>query len=165
MAVESNRDAILQWVKRMGYENTVADQGVDIDQAILSVVTDVVDRAMGDPGKAARFLEAVYGWAANDKLVWHLEMVRKNLAPAQVRAVMAWVLRTGIRFPAREKDFLLFYDETALLRKGRVVSLEPSLARAIVEGENGTKSPVLAELVRANMTQGLEPPNARILRV
>lgn len=165
-AVRSNGKAICDWVKRHRYENTVAEPSLypDIDDAILFVVADVVDRSLGDPAKASRLLEAVYGWEANDKLAWHLEVVRRNLEPAKKLAVMRWVLRTGMRFPGRRHDLILFYDDTGVIRKGRVQSLDLPLARATVKGENGTESTVNAEMVRENISLGLMPPKVAALR-
>lgn len=147
LAVGINRDAILKWAAlnecSLGQEPEI----------ILETVTHCIVQANADPARAARLMELTYQWKVSDRIIWHFEVVKKNLPLVLGQRIARWVIETGIRFPADAGDMIAFVGTSdSTQRHAKVVKVFNATASALVRGENGSEGIVFSEQVIVNHT-------------
>lgn len=145
MAINSNRDALLGWVRSRGYETGKPTED------ILGVFASALRQALGEATRTLWLLELVYGWDVDESLLWHVEVAQKNLPAILYLETMRWIMRTGCRFPARIGDLVVFI-EAGFQRVARVVEIDNISCSALGITEDGFQYRVLGELVIENRT-------------
>jgi hypothetical protein len=134
---------IAQWAQRRGYS--------DDPEYAITALAEAIEHADGVPDKAVRALNVLHRWEDDFLLRNHLASALKHLPECWNFMMLKWVVRTGMRFPAKVGDLVIFFDGEHQ-RKGRVVKKNVLIASAEIEGENGTHGQVMAEHVLANLT-------------
>ena len=153
-AVTANKDAILSWAFANGHSHG------ETEESIIDLVTTAISQAEGDAPRAARLMELTCRWKVDERIIWHFTVVKKNLPSVLNLRIMRWVLATGVRFPGKVDDLVVFVSSDQFQRTGRVVKLLNQYAQALVLGESGGKGIINAEAVVANKTDSALMPRA-----
>jgi hypothetical protein len=141
-AVDRNSEALTTWARKRDYPETAEE--------VLAILTEAMVASDGIASRAITFLETVFFWVTDANLERHLSVVQKNIQPGFKFFVLEWIIRTGIRFPAKLGDYVDFYSN-GYHYAGRVVEIKPDFAAALIESDDGTQI-VFAEQVTANRT-------------
>jgi hypothetical protein len=143
-ALTRHASAITDWAHLRKYSSDA--------EFVIQTVVDALEHALGDGDKAVQTLQTLHGWKADMNLRNHVAVAAKHFPECFNYLVTEWVLRTGIRFPGKPGDLVLYWDKENQ-RKGRVAKVYNKFSTADIEGENGTKV-VAAEHVIMNITSG-----------
>lgn len=116
-------------------------------------------RGGADAFRAGVSLKNEFSWPVDTAMVLVLRDMVEALAFALRLETVAWVLRTGVRFPAQDRQQIEWIDGSGKQRAGTVVAIDKTYAAGVVqpfEGlvKAGEPRRVLAEQVFANITTG-----------
>lgn len=136
---------IEKWAQRRGLSD-------DPDYA-RRVLANAIEQASGDPEKTVSAMQVLHQWEPDFPLLGHAISAIKHLPECWDYLILQWVVRTGMRFPGKTGDLVLFWDGEHQ-RKGRVGEIVTTRASSMVQGESGHIGPVMAENVIANITTG-----------
>lgn len=149
-AVAGRMDEIKAWLKPR-----FVDQAQD--DAILEAITVALRAGGADGFRMSVILKNDFSWPADMGLALLMRDVTDSLALALRIETSEWAMRTGLRFPAKSNDQIVWADHTDKLRGGTVIAVDNGYASALVqpfEGlvKAGEPRRVLAERVVSNIT-------------
>lgn len=112
------------WMEKRGIP---LPRGLDHERVAFAALTSAPDAY-----RIAVFTQAKWGWQAADTELVLLFHAAFNIANQEhFKAVQAWVMRTGVRFPALPRE-TVFFHQGDKLRRGIVTNVLPSTAEAVV---------------------------------
>lgn len=130
------------------------------DEEVLFALATSVRLGAADGFRVGVFLRDMFKWPVDMDLCCYLRDTCNALAFALKVETREWVVRTGLRFPASGDDAIEWIDNLSDKKMtGKLVSLDPSFAAAIVQPADGLLRAgkprrVFAEQVTANVTKG-----------
>jgi hypothetical protein len=118
-----------------------------------------IRRGGADGFRAGVSLKNEFSWPIDIEMVLVLRNITEKLAFALRIETAEWVLRTGMRFPAKDNQQIEWIDGSGKHRAGTVIAVDRALCAAVVqpfEGlvKAGEPRRVLCEQVFHNITTG-----------
>jgi hypothetical protein len=150
-AVQARIDEVRAWIKpRL--------PAVE-DEEIVFALETAIKHGGADGFRAGLLLRDMFKWPVDMDLCLLLRDSCNALAFALRVETRAWVVRSGLRFPAACNDKIEWADDTGKAFAGAVISIDLSYAAAIVQPMDtsyraGKPRRVFAEQVYANVTRG-----------
>lgn len=150
-SVEAHIPALLEWLR----PRIPSLEPFEVRAAVIAGVR----RSGADGFRAACHLKNENSWPADMGLCLVLRDITHHLDFALRQVTGEWVLRTGYRFPAKEREQVEWIDGAGRKRLGEVVAVDRSLAAGVVQPVEGLLKAgeprrVLAEQITANLTTG-----------
>lgn len=129
------------------------------DEDISSTLISAIRQGGADGFRASVHLKDNAGWPVDMDLCCLVRDSCNALALALKDETRAWVLRTGLRFPAKSEDTIEWESEFGKQFAGKVIAVDSGLACALVQPFDGLiragqPRRVHAESVVANTTTG-----------
>ncbi|USN15640.1 hypothetical protein KIKIMORA_05220 [Brevundimonas phage vB_BpoS-Kikimora] len=159
-SVEAHIPALLDWLR----PRVPALEPHEICAGVIAAVR----RSGADGFRAACHLKNENSWPADMGLCLILRDITHHLDFALRQVTSEWVMRTGYRFPAKDREQIEWIDGAGRKRMGEVVAVDRSLAAGVVQPVEGLLKAgdprrVLAEQVITNLTTG-KAPTGRVPR-
>jgi hypothetical protein len=134
------------------------------EDEIVFALTTAIGSAGADGFRAATVLKNEFLWPVDMELCLLVRDTVTAMAQALRAETRVWVLRTGMRFPAKSEDSIEFIDGVGKTRTGKVTGIDSALAAAFVQPFDGLiraggPTRVLAEQVMKNISTGEQGPH------